>query len=188
MLEFSKPLLFIVILMSISLLVQGISLKELGDIFDEGIKDAMPAVMVLAVAYPLNTITKEMGAAEFIVSLIQFMAPAFLPVGIFIVSAILSFATGSSWGTFAIAMPLALPMAFSVTGGEATLFTTLCFAAVAGGGLFGDHCSPVSDTTIMASMGAGSDHIAHVKTQLPYALAVAGISSALYLILGFIVA
>ena len=179
---------FIVILMSISLLVQGISLKELGDIFDEGIKDAMPAVMVLAVAYPLNTITKEMGAAEFIVSLIQFMAPAFLPVGIFIVSAILSFATGSSWGTFAIAMPLALPMAFSVTGGEATLFTTLCFAAVAGGGLFGDHCSPVSDTTIMASMGAGSDHIAHVKTQLPYALAVAGISSALYLILGFIVA
>lgn len=83
-------------------------------------------------------------------------------------------------------MPLALPMAFAATGGEDTLFTTLCFAAVAGGGLFGDHCSPVSDTTIMSSMGAGSDHIDHVRTQLPYALTVAGVSAVLYLVLGFV--
>lgn len=177
----------VVILMSVSFLVQGMKLKELGDIFNEGIKGAMPAVLVLAVAYPLNAITKEMGAADFIMSFVSGnILPALLPVFIFVICAILSFATGTSWGTFAIAMPLALPMAFSATGGEATLLTTLCFAAVAGGGLFGDHCSPVSDTTIMSSMGAGSDHIDHVKTQIPYALTVAGVTALLYLILGFV--
>lgn len=179
----------VVILMSISFLIQGMRLKELGDIFNAGIKGAMPAVMVLAVAYPLNAITKELGAADFIMGFAsESLSPAVLPVGIFVICAILSFATGTSWGTFAIAMPLALPMAFSATGGEATLLTTLCFAAVAGGGLFGDHCSPVSDTTIMSSMGAGSDHIDHVKTQLPYALTVACVTALLYLILGIIAA
>lgn len=177
----------VVIFMSVSFLVQGMSLKELGDTFTAGIKGAMPALMVLAVAYPLNSITSEMGAANFIINCTErFLTPAVLPCGIFLISAVLSFATGTSWGTFAIAMPLALPMAFNATGGEATLFTVLCFAAVAGGGLFGDHCSPVSDTTIMSSMGAGADHIDHVKTQLPYALTVAGITAVLYLVLGFV--
>lgn len=177
----------VVILMSISFLIQGMKLKELGDIFNEGIKGVMPAVLVLAVAYPLNAITKEMGAADFIMSFVSGnLIPALLPAGIFIICAILSFSTGTSWGTFAIAMPLALPMAFAATGGEDTLLTTLCFAAVAGGGLFGDHCSPVSDTTIMSSMGAGADHLDHVKTQIPYALTVAAVTTVLYLILGFI--
>lgn len=177
----------VIILMSVSFLIQGMKLKELGDIFNDGIKGAMPAVLVLAVAYPLNTITKEMGAADFIMGFVSgSITPALLPASIFVICAVLSFATGTSWGTFAIAMPLALPMAFAATGGEVTLLTTLCFSAVAGGGLFGDHCSPVSDTTIMASMGAGSDHIDHVKTQLPYALTVAGVTIILYLILGFI--
>ena len=83
-------------------------------------------------------------------------------------------------------MPLALPMAFNATGNEVTLLVIACFAAVAGGGVFGDHCSPVSDTTIMSSMGAGSDHIDHVKTQLPYALTVAAICVVLYLVIGFV--
>ena len=176
----------VVILLSISFFIQGMPLKELGDTFNDGIKGAMPAVLVLAVAYPLNAITKEMGAAKVITSFISSsMTPALLPVFVFIICAILSFATGTSWGTFAIAMPLALPIAFNATGGQATLLTTLCFAAVAGGGLFGDHCSPVSDTTIMSSMGAGSDHIDHVRTQLPYAVTVAVISAMLYLVFGF---
>ena len=177
----------VVIFMSISFIVQGMKLRELGEIFNEGIKGAMPAVLVLAAAYPLNKISNEMGAADFIMSLASGnLPPALLPVCIFVICSILSFATGTSWGTFAIAMPLALPMAFAITGGEATLFTTLCFAAVAGGGLFGDHCSPVSDTTIMSSMGAASDHIDHVKTQLPYAITVAAIVAILYTILGCI--
>lgn len=184
-----EAVVIVVILMSVSFMIQGMSLKELGDTFTEGIKGAMPAVMVLAVAYPLNALTKEMGATTFIInSTEKFLSPAVLPFGIFVISAIMSFSTGTSWGTFAIMMPLALPMAFNATGGADTLLTTLCFAAVAGGGLFGDHCSPVSDTTIMASMGAGSDHIDHVKTQLPYSLVVAALTAVLYLVLGFIAA
>lgn len=99
----------------------------------------------------------------------------------------MAFATGSSWGTFAICMPIALPMAYNVTNGMTTALVAACFAAVAGGGVFGDHCSPVSDTTILSSMGAASDHIDHVRTQLPYALVVAGICALCYLGIGFVV-
>lgn len=177
----------VVLFMSVSFLVQGMSLQELNETFVEGVKGAMPAVLVLAVAYPLNALSGEMGTANFIINTTEvFLSPALLPAGIFIICAILSFATGTSWGTFAIAMPLALPMAFNASGNEVNLLVIACFAAVAGGGLFGDHCSPVSDTTIMSSMGAGADHIDHVKTQLPYALSVAVITVILYLIIGFV--
>ena len=184
-----EAVMLVIIFMSISLLIQGMSLQELNETFVSGVKGAMPAVLVLAVAYPLNELSSEMGTANFIInSTTNFLSPALLPVGIFIICAILSFATGSSWGTFAIAMPLALPMAFNATGNEVNLLVIACFAAVAGGGVFGDHCSPVSDTTIMSSMGAGADHIDHVKTQLPYAVTVAGITAILYLIIGFVAA
>ena len=145
--------------------------------------------MILALAYPLNTLSKEMGTANFIINCTEsFLTPALLPVIIFVVAAIMSFATGSSWGTFAICMPIALPLAFNATGNQTTALVFACFAAIAGGGVFGDHCSPVSDTTILSSMGAGSDHIDHVKTQLPYALTVAAICAVAYLIVGFIAA
>ncbi len=176
----------VVLLMSVSFLIQGMSLQELNETFVDGIKGAIPALLVLAVAYPLNALSSEMGTANFIINCTShFLLPAFLPAGIFLICAILSFATGSSWGTFAIAMPLALPMAYNVTNNEVTLLVVSCFAAVAGGGVFGDHCSPVSDTTIMSSMGAGADHIDHVKTQIPYALTVAVITFFMYLIIGF---
>lgn len=177
----------VVILLSISLVIQGVNIKKLGEIFTEGIKEAMPAVLVLSVAYPLNAITKELGAADYILGFVSgSVAPVLLPAIVFVICAIISFATGTSWGTFAIAMPLVLPMAFMLTGGQDTILTTLCFAAVAGGGLFGDHCSPVSDTTIMSSMGSGVEHINHVKTQLPYALTTAAITLLLYLIVAAI--
>lgn len=132
-------------------------------------KGAMPAIILLALAYPLNSLSKEMGTANFIINITEsFLTPALLPAVIFVVSAIMAFATGSSWGTFAICMPIALPLAFNASGNEVTTLVAMCFAAVAGGGVFGDHCSPVSDTTILSSMGAASDHIDHVKTQLPY--------------------
>lgn len=183
-----EAVMIVVLLMSISFLMQGMSLQELNETFIEGIKNAMPALLILAVAYPLNALSGQMGTANFIINVTsRFLFPAFLPAGIFLICAVLAFATGSSWGTFAIAMPLALPMAFNVTDNEITLFVVVCFAAVAGGGVFGDHCSPVSDTTIMSSMGAGSDHIDHVKTQLPYAITIAMISIAFYLIIGIII-
>ena len=98
----------------------------------------------------------------------------------------MAFATGSSWGTFAICMPIALPLAFNMSGGELNPIVVAVFAAVAGGGVFGDHCSPLSDTTILSSMGSASDHLDHVKTQLPYALICGGIAVIGYLILGFV--
>ena len=178
----------VVVFMSVSLLLQGMPLQEVSDTFMLGIKGAMPAIIILALAYPLNTLSKQMGTANFIINCTQsFLTPSLLPFVIFVVAAIMAFATGSSWGTFAICMPIALPMAYNATNGMTTALVAACFAAVAGGGVFGDHCSPVSDTTILSSMGAASDHIDHVRTQLPYALVVAGICALCYLGIGFVV-
>ncbi len=102
-----------------------------------------------------------------------------VPAIIFVMSAGMSFATGSSWGTFAIVLPLAIPMAFGL---EAPLFVSI--GAVLSGGLFGDHCSPISDSTILASSGAGSDHADHVRTQLPYALVNGVIALLAFIIAG----
>lgn len=177
----------VVILMSISFLCQGMKLQELNKTFVDGIKDAIPALLVLAVAYPLNLLSSQMGTANFIINVTsEILSPKVLPAGIFCICAIISFATGTSWGTFAIAMPLALPMAFNASGNKVDFLVISCFAAVAGGGVFGDHCSPVSDTTIMASMGADVDHIEHVKTQLPYAVTVATVTMIVYLVIGFL--
>ena len=109
------------------------------------------------------------------------MSPEFLPAIIFIISAFIAFSTGTSWGTFAIMMAIAVPMA---QAHEANLY--LVIAATLGGGVFGDHCSPISDTTIISSMASASDHIDHVKTQLPYAITGGTIAVTLYLILGFL--
>ncbi|MCQ2398114.1 MAG: hypothetical protein MJ052_02285 [Sphaerochaetaceae bacterium] len=175
--------MIVVIFMSVSFLCQGISLRELDAVFLDGVKNAMPAVMVLAVAYPLNTLTVRMGGDVFLTDLAtRHLSPAILPCLIFIVAAVLSFATGTSWGTYAICVPIALPMAMSMSDG---VFALLSFAAIAGGGVFGDHCSPLSDTSILSSMGAGSDHIDHIQTQLPYAFVCAVVSALIYLIAGF---
>lgn len=177
----------VVIIMSILLLFQGMSLQELTDTFILGIKGAMPAIILLSLAYPLNTLSKEMGTANFIINCTEaFLTPQLLPAIIFIVCALMSFSTGSSWGTFAICLPIALPIAFSFSGNTVNILVAACFAAVAGGGVFGDHCSPVSDTTILSSMGTASDHIDHVKTQLPYALLVASVCVVLYLLVGIL--
>ncbi len=179
----------VIIFMSISLFIQGMKLQEISDTFMLGVKSAMPAIILLALAYPLNALSKEMGTANFIINITEsFLTPSLLPFIIFIVAAIMSFSTGSSWGTFAICMPIALPLAFNATGNQVTMLVAACFAAVAGGGVFGDHCSPVSDTTILSSMGAASDHIDHVKTQLPYALTVAVICAIFYLVIGVVIA
>jgi len=104
-----------------------------------------------------------------------------VPVLIFVTGACISFATGSSWGTFAILMPLAIPMANAL---GAPVHAAI--GAVLSGGLFGDHCSPISDTTLLSSMGAACDHIDHVKTQLPYALTVALASAIAYIASGYV--
>ena len=177
----------VVILMSISMMIQGIPFKEVMDTLTNGIKGALPAVILLALAYSVNGLSKTMGTANFIISVTEgLLTPHLLPAVIFIVSAIMAFATGSSWGTFAICMPIALPLAFNMTGGQLTTIVVAVFAAVAGGGVFGDHCSPLSDTTILSSMGSASDHLDHVKTQLPYAVVCGTVALVAYLAVGLI--
>ena len=182
-----EAFMLVVILITISMMIQGIPFKEVMETLTNGIKGALPAVILLALAYSVNGLSKTMGTADFIVSVTEgLLTPHLLPAVIFVVAAIMAFATGSSWGTFAICMPIALPMAFNMTGGQMTTIVAAVFAAVAGGGVFGDHCSPLSDTTILSSMGSASDHLDHVKTQLPYAITCGTIALVAYLAVGFI--
>ncbi len=184
-----EAFLYVTIFMTISMMIQGIPFKEVMNTMMDGIKGALPAVVLLALAYSVNNLSKQMGTANYIIDICEdFMTPHLLPAIIFLVAAIMAFATGSSWGTFAICMPIALPLAFSISGGELTTTVVAVFAAVAGGGVFGDHCSPLSDTTILSSMGAAADHLDHVKTQLPYALCVGTLAVIAYLIVGFVAA
>lgn len=175
-----------VIFMTVSMMIQGIPMKDVIDTAIAGIRGAVPVVVLLALAYSVNSLSKTMGTANYIVSLAsQFLTPHLLPLAIFIIGAIMSFATGTSWGTFAICMPIALPLAFNYSQGQMNALVIVCFAAVESGGVFGDHCSPLSDTTVLSSAGAASDHIDHVKTQLPYAFVCAVASAIAYLIIGY---
>jgi Na+/H+ antiporter NhaC len=111
-----------------------------------------------------------------------FITPKLVPALLFLVSCGIAFATGTSWGTFAIMIPIGVPMIAPLG-----LNAGLTLAAILGGGVFGDHCSPISDTTIISSMASACDHIDHVTTQLPYALLAAGFSLILYVLLGFLI-
>lgn len=165
--------------------IQGIPLADIMDTATNGIKGVMPAIIILAFAYALNELSANLGTATYIVAQTEgWLTPALLPALTFLIAGIIAFSTGTSWGTFAIMMPIAVPLAFNFSGQELAPVVYATVAAIAGGGVFGDHCSPLSDTSILASTGAASDHIDHVKTQMPYALVVGAISVAAYLLLG----
>ena len=152
-----------------------------------GIKGVLPAILILAMAYCINSISKSLGAQYYIISITEsWMSSWMLPVLAFITAGLISFFTGTSWGCYAIVIPFVMPIAFNLSGGELSNFVLLSLGSVIGGGLFGDHCSPVSDTTCLSSFGAGSDHIDHVTTQLPYALTAAVVACVLYIILGLV--
>ncbi len=137
---------------------------------------------ILLLAFSLGEVTVEMKTGPYLASLVEGMLnPSYLAALIFIVAALISFSTGTSWGTFSIMIPIALPMAAIL---DADL--SLVIAAVISGGVFGDHCSPISDTTIISSMAADCDHIEHVRTQLPYALLSGIISLALFMVFGLL--
>ncbi|SFK16028.1 Na+/H+ antiporter NhaC [Marinilactibacillus piezotolerans] len=166
---------------SIIALVMGVS-QELFtfskgiDIWIKGMKTLMITGVVLLLAWSLSTVMNELGTADYLVSLLgDTMPPVLLPTIIFILGAIISFSTGTSYGTMGILMPLAIPLATALDPGNSE-FVIMSAGAVLTGAIFGDHSSPISDTTILSSMGAGSNLIDHVKTQLPYALAVGTIS------------
>lgn len=164
------------------------TLSEMISLATEGIKSVMSAILILAMAYCINTISKELGTANYVISITEeWMSPTVIVVLTFLVCAFISFFTGTSWGTYAIVTPICIPLAFNITGGVVTPVIYATTAAIMGGGCFGDHCSPLSDTTILSSLASGSDHIDHVKTQMPYALVSAIVACIGFVIIGFTV-
>ncbi|MBQ6901077.1 MAG: transporter [Firmicutes bacterium] len=162
------------------------TLKDLMNTAVDGIKAVLSAILILAMAYCINSITKGLGTADYIIGLTEsFMTPALLVTVTFLTCAFISFLTGSSWGTFAIMTPIAIPLAFTISGGEIDMIVLCTIGAIEGGGTFGDHCSPMSDTTILSSLAAGSDHMDHNATQIPYAVLCAAITCAVTLVMGF---
>ncbi|MGW8282981.1 MAG: Na+/H+ antiporter NhaC family protein [Gemmatimonadota bacterium] len=150
-----------------------LTLEELGTVGVRGAGGLTGMALVLLLALTLGAVTQALGTGEYVAGIVGDRIPLFLLIPfVFLVAAGIAFATGSSWGTFAIMLPIAVPI------GEALgLPVTPFVAASLSGGVFGDHCSPISDTTIVSSLASASDHIEHVRTQLPYALAAAAVSA-----------
>ena len=158
-----------------------ISLKESLGIFVKGTETMVFVVIILILAWSLSSVIKDLGTAQTISVLIgQGLNPSILPALVFILGAVISLATGSSWGTFAILMALAVPVAHNI---GAPMYLTV--AAVLSGGLFGDHTSPISDTTVLASIGADCPHINHVTTQFYYAMLTGSVAFLTFLLAGF---
>ena len=162
---------------------KALTFKECMDCIPEGFKSMVPAIMILTFAWSLKAMTDSLGAAPFVEGIMKGNAQAlmnFLPAVIFLVGCFLAFATGTSWGTFGILIPIVVGV-FANDHQMMIIAISACMA----GAVCGDHCSPISDTTIMASAGSQSDHVNHVSTQIPYAATVAVISCITYIIAGF---
>lgn len=163
--------------------LQGIlTIGELTDLFMRGVGGLFPIVVLLILAFVIGDTCQALGTGLYIAQAAKGgIPPSLLPAVLFVISCVIAFATGTSWGTWAIMFPIALPMVELIG-----LHPGMTIAAVLGGAIFGDHCSPISDSTVICSMAAATDHIDHVRTQLPYALAVAGVTLVLYTVLGFV--
>ena len=164
------------------LLVLGqkiLTLIEAIDTLVAGAKSVFVALIILVLAWSLSAVSGELGTADYIVRAVEAAnVPAqIIPLSIFLIACFMAFAMGTSWGTMGIVLPLAVPISLAI---GAPMLPTI--GAVMTGAIFGDHCSPLSDTTILSSTGSGADHIDHVRTQIPYALTVAGVAA----VFGFI--
>ena len=155
-----------------------LSVKDFTQGFIKGTKNMLPAVTILVLSFAFGTAVKILGTGLYVSSLISPEFPIILiaPI-IFLAAGLMAFSTGTSWGTFALLIPIAVPIALT-TG----IPVPFLIAAVLSGGVFGDHASPISDSTVVASIASGCDHFEHVKTQLPYALFAAALT-----IIGFII-
>ena len=174
----------LVLIMIFYMIRRVMSFQDLMSCLPEGFKAMVPAILILTFAWTLNTMTSSLGAKYFVRDFVRSASgiQVLLPVIVFAVGCLLAFATGTSWGTFGILIPI-VQSVFDMSNPMAVICISACMA----GAVCGDHCSPISDTTIMASAGAQCDHVNHVSTQLPYAISCAVISGITYLIAGLLV-
>ena len=173
----------IVITLIVYLARRVLSFEDATACLPDGFKAMVPAILILTLAWTLKGMTDSLGAKDFVAGVVQGSAAGLqnlLPAIIFIIASLLAFATGTSWGTFGILIPICI--AVFPEGSLRIISISACMA----GAVCGDHCSPISDTTIMASAGAMCNHVNHVSTQLPYAMSVAGISFLTYIVAGFV--
>jgi len=161
-----------------------VTLRQMMETLPEGFTAMVPAILILTFAWSLKAMTDSLGAKLFVETMVETYAKSFamfLPAIVFLIGCFLAFATGTSWGTFGMLIPIVqgvFPMSDPLG--------IICISACMAGAVCGDHCSPISDTTIMASAGAQCDHVSHVSTQLPYAITVAAVSFVSYVIAGFV--
>lgn len=186
-----KALLWGSLTASLVAMVMGVAQKiyTVGEAFDtwmEGAKSMVIACTILVLAWSIGSVTHDVGTAEFLVGAVSGAIPVvLLPIIVFIIAGLISIATGTAWGTMAIVTPLALPLAESyVEMGADPVMLIITLSTVLSGAILGDHVSPISDTTIMSSMASGSDHLDHVRTQMPYAMFVSVVSILCYFIAG----
>jgi Na+/H+ antiporter NhaC len=158
-----------------------VGLEPVSDAIFEGFKMVMFPVAVLSLAWTIGAVSQEMGVGPFVVGVAEgIVTPAVLPAIVFVSAAVISFSIGTSWGTMGILFPVVVPLAHTL---GAPLPAAI--GSILTGALFGDHCSPISDTTVLSSMFAASDHVDHVNTQLPYALLAGVVGTGLFLASGF---
>lgn len=156
-----------------------LSLDQTVDAWYNGVRSMLFAMIILVLAWALSEITQALGTADFLMRMLgDRLPPGIIPAIVFVLAALTAFATGTSWGTMGILMPLVVPLTWSVleqgNGQEAVLYSAV--ACVLAGAVWGDHCSPISDTTVLSSMASGCDHVDHVRTQLPYAILVGAVA------------
>jgi Na+/H+ antiporter NhaC len=157
-------------------LIKGMHLRRVVTGFVDGCRGVTIGAIVLALAVTLGQVSRDLGTADYIVTTSQGLVnPVFLPALLLGICMAVAFSIGSSWGTYAVVFPLAMPLAFAVNPDPT--YVALCFGAVLGGAVFGDQCSPISDTTILSSLACGGDIMDHVTTQLPLAMIAAALAA-----------
>lgn len=170
-----------VVLIGLMVWLRTRGIRDAFGVYTDGLQRMTLVAVILLLAWTLGVVNRNLGTATYLVEIAQgVVAPSLLPAIVFAVGAVVSFATGTSWGTFAIMLPLVVPAAQAIGAPEA-----VTVGAVIAGGIFGDHVSPISDSTVLCATGAGCDLMDHVTTQLPYALLNAGVSLAAFVVAGF---
>ncbi|MCG8604579.1 sodium:solute symporter, partial [bacterium] len=156
------------------------NLKESVDLFFKGLGGLMPLALLMMLAFAIGDTCKQLGTGPYVANIAKnWLSPTLVPVLLFLIAGFIAFSTGTSWGTFGIMIPIGIPIV-ELMGAD--LYVVV--GSILSGGIFGDHCSPISDTTIISSMASASDHIDHVRTQLPYSLMAGGASAIIFLMIG----